>query len=63
MNRVLAKDKILWPGNAWIIFSVPTGVKTKPGAKIKWAVAMALHLGGADHMFANHPDGEAFGLE
>jgi len=47
-------------------FCYGSGVRTKPGAKIKRVVTVALPLGGAqgaDHMFVSHPEGEAFSLE
>src|SRR5215470_11343181 len=47
-------------------FCYGSGVKTKLGTKIKELVVMALPLGGvqgADHTFANHYEGETYGLE
>jgi hypothetical protein len=59
-------DLGIWGSGRNFDFCYGSGVKTKPGAKIKEVVVMALPLGGlqgTDHMFATHYEGETFGLE
>jgi hypothetical protein len=56
----------IWGSGRKFDFCYGSGVKTKPGAKIKGIVAIAFPLGGAqgaDQTFANRYEGETFGLE
>ena len=56
----------IWGSGRNFDFCYGSSVKTKPLTKIKGIVAIAFPLGGAqgtDHTFANHYEGETFGLE